>query len=63
MILWLEHPDHGRHIVYDMAELDRCKLSGWDIAKNQPPEAVYPPGLASVAPSVAPKKRGRPKAS
>lgn len=35
MIL-LEHPDHGRHVVYTNAELEWHKAKGWKEVKPEP---------------------------
>jgi hypothetical protein len=51
MTVYLVHPLHGVHIVYDSQELERHLKLGWK--KQGEPVAAEPE-------VIAPKKRGRP---
>lgn len=40
MIVYLVHPQHGVHIAYDQAEIERCKANGWRLRDEPVTEAV-----------------------
>ena len=43
MITYMTHPDHGTHIAYSDAEVDRCKNNGWSVrGDKKEPENVKP---------------------
>jgi hypothetical protein len=52
---YLEHPQHGRMVVYNDAKLDRSLKTGWKISEHQPDGGRKPLVAAPV------KKPGRPK--
>ena len=58
--IYMVHPRHGVHIAYSQAEVDQCKVHGWSL-RDEPksPQAASEPELIALAP----KRRGRPKAS
>lgn len=37
--IYMTHEDHGVHIAYDEAEIERCKVNGWVVFGDKPPGA------------------------
>lgn len=43
MITYMTHPDHGTHIAYSKAEVERCESNGWSVrCDKKEPEHVKP---------------------
>lgn len=39
---YMEHPDHGRMVVYDHGKLERSIKGGWRISEDQPDGGLKP---------------------
>jgi hypothetical protein len=35
MLVYMVHPDHGVHLVYNQADLERAKLRGWTVREEK----------------------------
>lgn len=57
MIIYMEHPKHGRMPCSNRSEVEQAKVHGWSEVQDAPaPE----PAAAEPVADDAPKRRGRP---
>jgi hypothetical protein len=41
--IYMTHPEHGVHIVYDEADIKRNEAHGWKVYGTEPPGAATKP--------------------
>lgn len=62
MLVYLRHPDHGVHIVYNDIELAECKSNGWVEQKaecDDDPPCPQPVAASAPVAIEAPQRKKR----
>ena len=61
--IYLKHPQHGLHVVFDFGAVEQHRKWGWIPVEEVVPDTAEEPTKEPETKIDTPKKRGRPKAS